>query len=113
MDTLNLYDVAVMTPIVLKYFLDEEKQDRNGMLFVWLGTVFNPSKDYLRTIFEKYRTVSASFDNSSTAVQRQSASYFQMYSSAVCRSQGLRTQSHPERQTEVPTMAGKKIPARE
>lgn len=43
MGIVNFYDVAVMTPIALEHFLIEEMQDRNDTLFIWPGTVFDPS----------------------------------------------------------------------
>lgn len=68
-DTIYIYDAAVMTLILLKYFSDKQNQDRNGMLFAWLGTVFNTSKEYLRIIFEMYGTVLASSDYANATVQ--------------------------------------------
>lgn len=83
------------------------------MLFVWLGSIFNPSQHYSRTKFEKYKTVSASFDNSNAAVQGQHTLQFQMSSSPASRSQALRALTHPELQAENPTIFANDIPAKE
>lgn len=66
------------------------------MLLVCLGGIFIPSKDYLSTIFVKYRTVLASFGKSNAAVQRQPTLLFQMSSFSVSKSQALKTQTHLE-----------------
>lgn len=96
--------LGVLTPIVFEYFSDGEQQDCKEMLFVWFGSISCPSKNYLRAIFEKYRTVSDSVYNYGAAVQGQPTSHFEMSSSPVSRSQALRNQSHPELQSEIPTM---------
>lgn len=55
METENLYDVALMSPIVLSYTSDEEKKNQGGMLSDWLGSVFDTSRDCLRGSFENFK----------------------------------------------------------
>lgn len=112
MGTVNIYDVAVMTRIVLEHFSDEEMQDRSDTLFIWPGTVMNPSQNNLETTFETYRTVSASFENANAALREQLMPHFQMSFSPVTRSHLIGTQSYLELQTKTPTIAGSEIPVR-
>lgn len=58
-ETVNLYGVALMSQLVLGYFSDDERQDHNGMLFVWLASLFDPSKDFVEETYQTYKNLTA------------------------------------------------------
>lgn len=48
-----------MSQLVLEYFSEKDRLDHNGILFVWLASLFDSSKDFVKETYQTFKNLTA------------------------------------------------------